>query len=489
MGGLGERDAFAQPTHYVDITMLTVLRDTRTPSLLMAGLVGAMVGGLCLISPALALAAIGAAGFTLVVLRFPIVLCYTLVAAVTLVSGVTRGKLVPMLRINELLLVVAVAFLAVFLLIDRARSANLGKIKPVLGPFVILVLGTVFIPIAYHYSQGQPASIDGLMDMVSPFKFFLLFLVFVIIPKSEAEWYPLVVWMVICGAIVAVVGLLQAANVSAIHQLIGSWYASAHTAASLEGEGGRVTSLMGAWNALGMLLMMALAVGWSALQVPGMRTYRVVLGGASILSFLCLIASGSFAGIVGLVMSVLLIELLTNNITTTLKKIGMAAAVGALGLAVAFPLIQTVVLGRLDYQFGDSSGSMLPQTFVYRFWIWTDVFWPQIVKNPIFGTSLDIPHHYRWLFAESHYISLLFRFGVVGLTAHILWTLMMLGWLLSHVRRPNHFSRKMAAAAFAALVVMTISSSTNEVFLFTGSIDYLWILFALVASQGKASEQ
>jgi hypothetical protein len=463
--------------------MLTVLRDTRTPALLTAGLVGAMVGGLCLISPALAVAVIGAAAFTLVVLRFPIVLCYTLVAAVTLVSGVTRGKIVPMLRINEVMLVVAVAFLAVFLLIDRARSANLAKIAPVLGAFFVLVLGTVFIPIAYHYSQGRPASIDGLMDMVSPFKFFLLFLVFVIIPKSEREWYPLVVWMVLCGAIVALVGLLQAANVSAVHQLIGNWYASVHTAASLEGEGGRVTSLMGAWNALGMLLMMTLAVGWSALQVPAMARYRVVIAGASLLSFLCLLASGSFAGLVGLVMSILLIELLTNNITTTVKKIGMAVAVAGLGLLIAFPLIESVVLGRLDYQFGNSSDSVLPQTFVYRFWIWSDVFWPAIVKNPILGTSLDIPHQYRWLFAESHYISLLFRFGVVGLVAHVLWTLMMLGWLLAHVRLRNPFIAKMAAAGFATLVVMTISSATNEVFLFTGSIDYLWILFALVANQ------
>jgi hypothetical protein len=454
----------------------------RNPSAyVIAALVGIAIGGMSLIAPLAAAAAVGGVAFILTVLRYPIVLCYVMVAAITLLSGVPRGRIVPMLRLNELLLVLSVGMAFVMVLVNRDLARNLKRSSFVTVALIVLLIGTVFVPVAYQYGAGRPASIDAIMDMTSPVKFFLLFLLFATIPRGPKDWRPLITWIVICAALVSVVGLLQAARVGPVLSLIGNWYASEHTAASLDSVDGRVTSLLGAWNSLGMLLMMALALGWAALQVEDLRSYRLVIGGASAISFLCLVASGSFAGLAGTVMSIAMIEMLTNPPARTIKRLLIASSVAVGGVILALPVIGTVVLGRLEYQFGD--GNLLPSTFVYRFWIWEDVFWPSIVANPLLGTSLDIPAHFRWLYAESHYISLLFRFGLVGMLTHLLWSGLMLAWLLRWVRNGDKLTRMMAAAAFATLVSLLIASLTNEVFLFTGCIDYLWILFAVVAAR------
>ncbi|NJN19716.1 MAG: O-antigen ligase family protein, partial [Oscillochloris sp.] len=223
-----------------------------------------------------------------------------------------------------------------------------------------------------------------------------------------------------------------------------------------------------------------IATGWAALQVPELAQRRMVIGGAMVFAALCLLASGSFAGIAGLLVTIVLIERLSSPLHQSLKRLLIAGSLVVAGFLLALPVIWPVIAGRLEYQFSD--GNLLPQTFVYRIWIWRDVFWPEIVQHPLFGTSLEIGPNYRWLFAESHYISLLFRFGVIGLAAHLCWVGLMLAWLYRRVQRGDPFTRMMAVAGMASLIYLSFAAFTNEVFLFTGSIDYLWILFALAAN-------
>jgi hypothetical protein len=463
--------------------MLSSLTFQRAQPYLAAAAVGVLIGLLNLSSPLIALGAVFAVTAVLIVLRYPIFVCYMMILAIPLTAGVTRGKLVPLLRPNEVLLLLSFAVTLFVLMTTKDRWDNLRKASAVFIPFGFMLFGTILIPVVYHALSNNPASITAMFNVFSPLKFFMLFLVFAIIPNTDKHWHHIILGMLVGSAIVSVVGLLQAANSSLIRELIATWYASDHSEASLSEEGGRITSLMGGWNALGMLLSATLAIGWAALMIPEMRPYRLIIIPSMLVSFICLVASGSFAGFGGMLFSIILIELLTSPLSQTIKRFSLAFGLAAGGLLIALPVIWPTLESRLLWQFNDGSESLLPQTFVYRFWIWSDVFWPEIVRNPFFGTSLEIYQSYRWWAAESHYISVLFRFGVVGLIGHMLWATLMLVWLVRQLSNPSPLPKMMAATAFALLVMLLITSFTNEVFMFTGIIDYLWVLFALVANR------
>jgi hypothetical protein len=286
--------------------------------------------------------------------------------------------------------------------------------------------------------------------------------------------------MLICSAIVAVVGLLQAAGIGAVKNLLATWYASTHNEASLESRVGRITSLMGAWNALGILMMATLIIGWAILPNVANQTTRYVVWACLGLCGICLLASGSFAGIGLTVVGILMLELLEKRFWQSIKRLFPIVLAMGVFFVVLQPLLMPLVAARLEYQFGH--GSWVPETLEYRFWIWTDVFWPHIVAHPVWGAYLDAPSSFAWTVPESQYISLLFRFGIIGTVAHLLWVFIMLRWLHRRFTANQGMTRAIAASAFSILVMMSIAGLTNAVFYFSGAADYMWILFGLVVN-------
>ncbi|MCS6880712.1 MAG: hypothetical protein RMK84_11370 [Oscillochloridaceae bacterium] len=451
-------------------------------SFVAAALVGAGLGLMSLFSPLLAIGLVGATVFGLVVLRYPLVMGYTLIAGVTLLAGITRGKLIPMLRPNEVILVLAIAFTVFVVIADRRRSFAVGRYSFVLTAFGVLFCGSIAMPLVYHLSQGRDVTFDALLNLTSPLKFLATFLVIVTLVRGRADTARVVLWMLICGAIVALVGLLQAAGVGVVRQILASWYTSVHSESALASTSGRVTSLVAAWNTLGMLMMTCVLLGWSALQASSMARHHWPIMGATALCALCLLASGSFAGTLSAIIGIAIIALFNRQSTKTLKRLFLAGAIIGAGLLLTAPISWPVIQARLEYQYGNGGASgLLPSTLVYRFWIWRDVFWPLITEQPIFGASLVISDALRWQWTESQYLLLLFNGGLISLLAHLLWVGLMAFWLLRRARRSDDdLVSMLAICGFALLVVSSIAGVTNEVFLFTSSIDYLWIIFALV---------
>lgn len=463
--------------------MLQSLSLQKLQPYLLALATGIVIGALNLLSPMVALGALIAISALILLLQSPVVACYIMALAIPVTAGILRGKLFPLLRPNELLLVVFFGFSIFILLTNKDRWSNLNKGAPFFLAFIVLAIGTIFIPLFYHQFERHPISIDAIMDVFAPVKYLLLFIVFLILPTKAEHWHKIIIAMLIGSSIVSLFGFLQAAQVGFALNIIENWYASEQTSLDVNEGGGRITSLMGAWNSLGMLLMAATAIGWASLQIPAMRKYRLIIIGSITLSFLCLLISGSFAGIGGLVLSILLIELLTSSIFDTLKRFLIAGLFGTVSFLVALPVIWDKIASRFLWQFNDGDKSLLPQTYVYRFWIWEDVFLPEIRRNPIFGTALEIYPSYRWMAYESQYILLLFRYGVIGLVAHLAWVFILLVWLFRQARQGDQLTKMMSITAFSFLIVLLITSYTNEVFQFTGIIDFLWILFALVANR------
>lgn len=460
---------------------LLAWRRANLRSHILAGLVGVGIGLLCLISPWLAVGVVLGVTSCIVALSKPIVLCYVVVAVIALTSGMKRGQLFPLLRPNEvgLFLSGGVAFLVI--LANKRRHITGSRYGST--AFIVLISGTVIIPVVFYLLRGTQLTTDDAFRLLAPLQYFLLFWLFAALPESESDRRKLIQCMLLCGSIVAAVGLMQMASVGFVTELLDRWYASSLGAVAT--AAGRTTSLMAAWNVLGIYLMVNLLIAWAILPSISEVLSRVSMLVTITLSAACLVASGSFAGILGLITGVLVIEVLRRRRMREVPILRLAVAGVAIGICSFQPILQPLIRQRLDFQF--RHGGMVPQTLLFRFQVWRDIFWPPIRQNFPWPVHPTIPATFAWQFGESQYLMLLFHTGFVSLLAHLAWVGITLAWLYRRLRKSDGFLRAIVASTFAILVVLSIAGLTNSVFTYSGAADYLWIMLALVAGSKEVS--
>jgi hypothetical protein len=447
---------------------MTLARFTFRQDYLWAVLVGISVGALCLISPMIALALIAGSAFLVIALRKPILLCYTVVAAIVFLSGMPRGQLIGLFIPNEPILL-GTAGLAYFAIIARRRKVEYPRVF--LLALLIFVIGTAVAPVIAYYARDYALRMADIFSLIAPVQYMVLVWMFSQIPQNDSERARILHWMLLCASVVSFIGLLQAVDFGPVVNLITRYYPSLHEAQAE--DLGRVTSVLGAWNSLGNYLMIALLII--------MSTYRYkhsVLGYANILLAIamcgaCLLASGSFASIFGLALGIVIIKgVFDRKDFKILLIMGVGFAIGAL-------LLQGNIAERLNYQF--RNGGIVPETLAYRFVVWEQIYFPIIGRNLAWGVSPTFGSFLTWHWAESQYLYLLFRSGLVSLIAHVSFVSLLLYWLHKRIRGSEGLSRMLAVTVFAILVALSIMGFTNEVFTSSGAIDYLWILVGLTA--------
>lgn len=445
-------------------------------------LVGVAAGLACLISPWLGLVLVLGAIFLVAALSKPIILCYLLVAAIALTSGINRGDSTPLLMPSKILLLVSVGVTLLVTLVRKRRQIGLSGYFGM--TLIMLIGGVVFIPIAVYLEQGVELTFGNAFKMATQIQYVLMFWLFANAPESEKDRRRVIALMLVCAGVVAVVGLLQAVGIGFVTGFLDRFYASSHE--EMAANAGRVTSLLGAWNSLGIFLMLSFLVGLAILpeiDKPVMRAGTMVL---MALSALCLVASGSYAGILGLIMGIPLIQALAK------RKMRMVPilVLCSIGIFIAFllfePFLQPLVNKRLAYQYRD--GGLVPQTFLFRVEVWRDVFLPPILQHLPWAVYPTVPSSYAWQYEESQYILLLFRTGLSGLLGFLGWMALTIGWLNRALRTSTGFTSAMVTATLTLVIVLVIAGLTNEVFSFAGSIDYLWMMLGMIAgSKGALS--
>ncbi|MBI5667927.1 MAG: hypothetical protein HZC41_07945 [Chloroflexi bacterium] len=447
--------------------MTLVLR--RTHHYIWAGLAGLGLGLVSLLSPLLALAVMVAGVFLVTALRHPTLLLYVLVAAVVFLSGMPRGDLIPLFIPNEPMLALA-AGLGVFIVLMKPPKTYVSRL--VFAACILLILGTAVIPLIAYRVRGFGLSTSDMFSLMAPTQYLVLAWLFAYLPDTDADRHNLVQWMLFCASIVAFIGLLQAAKVGPVVELLKQWYPSPHEEDAL--QLGRITSLLGAWNSLGNFLMINLIVILSLQNQPRRRLHSLNMLAALVLCGVALIASGSYASILGLLVSLFIIKVFDRRGYKVVLLLLFGLAVGAV-------LLQSLVMERLAYQYRE--GGLVPETLLYRFEVWQKVYLPIIQKNIIWGVSPTFTGYVTWGWAESQYLYLLFRSGLVSLLAHLTFVGIMLVWAYRRIRSSDGLSRKLATAVFTILLALTIMGFTNEVFTSSGAIDYVWMLIGLAAAE------
>jgi hypothetical protein len=439
-------------------------------------LVGIVLSFVCLVSPILAVVSGVGIIFIVVALTKPIVLCYFVIGVTILTSGIERGRLLPVFSVNEVAVLASFAITLVIVLIDKRRKIAIPKYFGM--AFAVLIGGMVVIPLAIYLLQGTQLTLTNAFKMVSPIQYFILFWLFTILPEGEGDRRKLIWWMLAFGVIVAFVGLLQGFGFGFINGLLSSIYTSAHE--SVAATAGRITSLLGSWNTLGIFMMTIILMCWAVLFEINTSSGRLIIIGIMILSSLCLIASGSYAGVIGSVIGIFFLQILNKRKMHALPLLVFSF----IGIAVAFllfyPYIQPLIEKRLADQF--NYGGLVPQTLTYRFKVWREIFIPMIKQHFPLPVSPSVPAYYAWQFEESQYILLLFRTGLAGFISFLVWIGITIGWLFRSFQHTHGFNKAIASVTLALVVVLVVAGFTNEVFSFAGSIDYLWILMGLVAN-------
>jgi len=456
-----------------------ILHGARFGNLITACLTGIVFGLLCLVSPWLAIGLCLVIVIFLISLSNPIILCYLVISAIILMSGIERGRLIPVLSGNEVSLLGALAVALIIVLSDRRRKV---VVTPYFGvAFLVLIGGTVIVPIATYLLQGTQLTLGNSFKMAGLIQYFILFWLFTALPQSKDDRRKIIWWMLAFGSLVAVIGLLQGLGIGMVKRLLVSLYSSSHEL--MASRAGRITSLLGSWNSLGIFMMSIIIICWAVLFDIKRASGRLLIMGMMALSALCLIASGSFAGIVGTVIGLFIIQLLNHRGARTAPILILGFLGVILSIFIFYPFLQPLIEKRLSYQY--RYGGMIPETLLFRFKIWSEIFIPAIRQHfplPVYPT---VPSTFAWQFEESQYILLLFRTGLAGFASYLIWIVITIGWLYRSCQRSTGFDRSIASAALTIIVMLIIAGFTNEVFSFSGTIDYLWMMLALVANNSE----
>lgn len=443
---------------------------------IVAACTGVLLGAISLFSPLIAVGVSLAIILILVALKKPMFLCILVVTATILTSGIERGRFVPVLSINEIILLFAgVMSLMIFVAGKRWRINLPGYFG---AAFSILIVGTMVSPIAYFLITETPLTMNNAFKLAAPLQYLLLFWVFVSLPESEADHKTIIWWMLGLGALVAVIGIAQGLGIGIVEQILSSIYASSHEA--MAASVGRITSILGSWNTLGIFMMSIIFLCWSALFEVDLLRGRVLIMGVMALCVLCLLMSGSYAGIIGSVIGLVFMQVVSQRKIKSIPALITCFMALVLIVLLCYPFLRPLIERRLAYQF--RYGGLIPQTLSFRFQVWRDVFIPAIKEHFPWPVYPSVPVNYAWQFEESQYILLLFRTGLVGFLAYLLWIGITCSWLMRNYRTGKGFTKAITSAALTIVAVLVITGFTNEVFSFAGTIDFLWILLALAGN-------
>ncbi len=438
---------------------------------LLALALGATLGLASVVSPLAGLAIIVVGVGLLVILRNPLLLLYMHALAVVWLSGVPRDHLIPILRPNEPLLALAagMGFIIIILRHSKTRAPT-----QIITAIVVLALGTSILPVLLYALRGFRIGISELFSLLGPLQYLVVTWLFANLPRSQAERMQVLQVMIAGVTMVALVGILEALGVGFVHSFIAFMYPSIHQ--SQAADVGRVISILGAWNSLGNFLMISMLFMWMLLPTLKTPLYRyntiIALG----LSAFCLLASGSFASIIGLVIAF--------GISRIFERRGLRQMAYMLGgLVVAGIIMFPLIAPRFEYQFGeDGSRGFVPQTLTYRFYLWETIFLPALERNNnwIWGINPNLTGGvFTWAWTENQYLYLLVRSGVISLIGHLLWVAITAAWLYRRAKHSTGLARVLSVSLFSLLCALTIMGMSNEVFTNSGSIDYFWMLLGI----------
>lgn len=433
------------------------------------------------LEPLLALAGILATALVVAVMARPHLAAYVLLPATLLITGVERGVVVPLLRPNELvLLLMAGALLLRALILVTNGYRPRPRITAIDLTLLALCFTSSVLPLLTMAARSRAIEPDDLLYALNLWKYMAVYLMVRSTIRTEHQ-VASCLWLVMgASAVVATIGILQSLELFGVPGMLGRFYTP---------EGGsdlarnRATSTLGSSFAVAdvMVFNLAIATGWLLRGAPQRKT---LLAAAGLFVFGTL-ASGQFSSVIALVVVALAVGLVTGR----LHKLFLAGLPLAAGAAVA---LQPVIQRRLA-PFQSTRG--LPSGWLGRLENLRRFFWPELLKdyNYVLGVRpaarVPAPESWReWVSIESGHTWLLWNGGIPMVVAFVAFAWSSLSTTARLARRRSGPLGVAAIAAFAAMVVQVVLLTLDVHLILRGAADVTFALLGLALTPQPPTE-
>ena len=435
-----------------------------------------VVGSALTLGPLPGVGAVGAVGAGLLVLYRPVYGAYALVALVPILSGLQRGLPVPGFRLSELMIV----GIAGIILVSAQRSPRWGAFDWMALSYVIATAFLVWFNVIRH---GDALTSDNFGTLLGPLQYLLLYRA-ILTALPDADRRARAIRLLLFASLpVSLLTLLQQFDIGGVRSLIVT-LTGTDIYESTVTEVPRATGPFPHWHNLGGYLLLVLLLGISLLVEPGQRVMRrrtLLLTLAIALA--ALVQTASFAPLFGALVGASVIGLVSGQGRRILVWLAAAVVVGGLLFG---PLIKDRVLqqeARTNYT---EDQSFLPQTIEFRYRLWKTEYVPVIQDNFVTGYGPNLPSGIYFDFAESLYVTLLLRGGLLLLLTY----LAVMGTLALRARdatRADDVERRVVGRAVLVTVPLLMLIDVIETyFLDSGPAPVLWVLVGLMGA-GAAS--
>jgi hypothetical protein len=404
----------------------------------------------------------------------PAVAAYLMIAITPLVAGIDRGTVMPVLRPNEALMLLAiVALCGRAILRLNVSSRPQFRFDRLDVAILLLAVTSSIIPLAWLGVRGVKFESDDILYALMIWKYYAVFLIFRSVVRTPAQ-ARICLWLSMsAAAIVAVIAVLQSLGFPGVEAFLGSYYAPyGDVSAVTNNRGGSTLSLPIAVADL-MAFNLAIAIGLlksSRARLPLMALIALFAIG--------IFAAGQFSGVIALVVAVLAIVVTTGRV----RYLALFPA----ALVVAFVALKPVVNKRLE---GFQGPSGLPVSWQGRLDNLHNYFLPVLFSHAHFFlgvrpaarvTTQKIATGFIWI--ESGYIWLLWAGGIPLLLSFFYFLWAGVREALAVLRARTDALAAAALAVIVALSVVGVLMTIDPHVTYRGSADLLFALLGIVAA-------
>ncbi|HYF28395.1 MAG TPA: hypothetical protein VD931_21810 [Baekduia sp.] len=413
----------------------------------------------------------------------PVLATHLVLVGTLLLAGMDRGRLVPLLRPNEAVVVIAVAGLAAHLALCAARRTRPRLTFAPSGvdlTIVLLALLGSVAPLAWMISREEDIVRDDVLYALQLWKYLVIYVVVRLTVRTPREVLGCL-WVALgTAAVVALLGIPQALGIPGAQDLILRIWSPQDDAGAF--EPGRATSTLGSSFSVADVMLFSLAIA-AALLVKG-HPARGVLAGLVALFAMGTLAAGQFSGVIGLLVAAVAFGMIT-------RRLGRTLAIGALLAVLGGIALQPVIQARID-KFDTPRG--LPPSWTGRLDNLETHFWPELRRDRRWLTGVrpmarvKAPERWRdWIYIESGHTWLLWTGGVAFAAAFALFLLVAGRRVLRVARTRGDPVGAAATASFTALAVLAVLMTLDPHLTLRGSAELQFALLALALTAGGAA--
>jgi len=435
------------------------------------------VGALSAVDARAAVIVLLGAGLAVCVWLRPVTAALLVVGVTPLVVGIDRGRLVPLLRPNEaLVLVLACIVVARALVRAPSRVSVHVRLNPLEWSLVLMAVAASIIPLVWMMARGQEPTGDDISYALVLWKFLAVYVLIRITVRTDRDVLWCLVASVAAATVVALIAILQALDLFGVRGLLMTWYVpEGNINALTEPRAGSTLALPAATADL-LIFNMAILVG-IACRVRG---HLVLWTVPVVVCLLGVFAAGEFSSLLALVVASVAVAAALRRLD--LLRFAPFALIAA--AIVMWPVIEHRLTG-----FQGLNG--LPVSWTTRLSNLRTFFWPQLFSGPnvLLGVRpsarvVDPSQVTGYVWIESGYTWLLWGGGIPLLAAfvHFVRTAGRVTW--QRCRTLPTWSSVAALAAFAAVNVIVVTMIFDPHLTYRGSADSLFCLLALSMTSG-----